>query len=155
MAILFPDPFDALVQVQTGVWMPPAPAAGSAPVQAPAVAIRQSTYSERATISLSSPRCPGEYKKSDLQIQVKGNAIRIAGAKTVWNPARGGALHRRERSAGRFDRAITVPVEIDREPSQRPSAKRAYWRFIYRAPSGTSRDRSLSLEVGSTPLNAL
>jgi HSP20 family protein len=51
-------------------------------------------------------------KKSDLDVQVKGRTIRLAGAKTVSYPEKA-ALHRRERLAGRFDRAVTMPVEID------------------------------------------
>jgi HSP20 family protein len=51
-------------------------------------------------------------RKSDLDIQVKGNTIRIAGSKAV-HYGDAAALHRRERLAGRFDRAITVPVEVD------------------------------------------
>jgi HSP20 family protein len=51
-------------------------------------------------------------RKSDLDIRVKGNTIRIAGSKAVHYGA-AGALHRRERLAGRFDRAITLPVEVD------------------------------------------
>jgi HSP20 family protein len=51
-------------------------------------------------------------KKSDLDIEVKGNTIRIAGAKAV-NYSDKASLHRRERLAGRFDRAITIPVQID------------------------------------------
>jgi HSP20 family molecular chaperone IbpA len=50
--------------------------------------------------------------KSDLDIQVKDNAIRIAGTKTV-NHTDKASLHRRERAAGRFDRAVTIPVRID------------------------------------------
>jgi HSP20 family protein len=51
-------------------------------------------------------------KKSDLDVQVKGRTIRLAGAKTVSYPEKAG-LHRRERLAGRFDRAVTMPVEIN------------------------------------------
>ena len=51
-------------------------------------------------------------KKSDIDIQVKGNTIRIAGARSVTYPDKVG-VHRRERLAGRFDRAINVPVQID------------------------------------------
>lgn len=50
--------------------------------------------------------------KSDLEVQVKGNTIRISGNKSVAYPQKA-ALHRRERLAGNFDRAITIPVEID------------------------------------------
>ena len=51
-------------------------------------------------------------KKSDLEVQVKGRTIRLAGTKTVGYPEKA-ALHRRERLAGRFDWAVTLPVEID------------------------------------------
>jgi HSP20 family protein len=53
-------------------------------------------------------------RKENLQIQVKGNTIRLAGTKSVDYGEKAG-LHRRERLAGNFDRAITVPVEIDPE----------------------------------------
>jgi HSP20 family protein len=53
-------------------------------------------------------------KKSDLDLQVKGNAIRLAGTKSVAYPEKA-SLHRRERLSGRFDRTITMPVEIDAE----------------------------------------
>jgi HSP20 family protein len=51
-------------------------------------------------------------KKSDLEVQVKGRTVRLAGTKTVGYPEKA-ALHRRERLAGRFDRAVTMPVEIN------------------------------------------
>jgi HSP20 family protein len=50
--------------------------------------------------------------KSDLQIQLKGRTIRIAGAKSIQY-GEAASQHRRERLAGSFDRAITLPVEID------------------------------------------
>src|SRR6185437_8759474 len=51
-------------------------------------------------------------QKADLQIQIKGNTIRISGTKSVEYGDKA-ALHRRERPAGSFDRAITVPFEVD------------------------------------------
>jgi len=53
-------------------------------------------------------------KKSDLDVQVKGRTIRISGTKAVAYPERAG-VHRRERLGGRFDRALTLPTEIDAE----------------------------------------
>lgn len=50
--------------------------------------------------------------KSDLDIQVKDQVIRIAGTKSV-DYGNNASLHRRERSAGRFNRTFTVPVQID------------------------------------------
>lgn len=51
-------------------------------------------------------------KKSEFEVQVKGRTLRLTGAKSVTFPEKA-AVHRRERLAGRFDRAITLPVEID------------------------------------------
>ncbi|HZZ62353.1 MAG TPA: Hsp20/alpha crystallin family protein [Roseiarcus sp.] len=53
-------------------------------------------------------------KKSDLDIQVKGRTLRLSGSKAVAFPEKA-AVHRRERLAGRFDRALTLPVEINPE----------------------------------------
>ena len=50
-------------------------------------------------------------------MQVKGRTIRISGTKAVAYPEQAG-LHRRERLAGRFDRAVTLPVEIDADGVQ-------------------------------------
>ena len=51
-------------------------------------------------------------KKSDLDVQVKGRTLRLSGVKSVDFPEKV-AVHRRERLAGRFDRAVTMPVEIN------------------------------------------
>lgn len=51
-------------------------------------------------------------KKSDLQLEIKGNTLRIAGTKTA-GPDGKASVHRRERRNGRFDRTISLPVEID------------------------------------------
>jgi HSP20 family protein len=56
-------------------------------------------------------------KKSDLDVQVKGNTIRISGTKSVAYPERAG-VHRRERLGGRFDRVVSLPVEIDPDAVQ-------------------------------------
>jgi HSP20 family protein len=53
-------------------------------------------------------------RKSDLEVQVKGGTIRLAGTKMVNYPEKA-SLHRRERLAGRFNRTVTLPVEIDPE----------------------------------------
>jgi HSP20 family protein len=49
---------------------------------------------------------------STVDIQVKNNAIRISGTKRV-DYGQNISMHRRERSAGRFDRTIALPIEID------------------------------------------
>ncbi|HVP97965.1 MAG TPA: Hsp20/alpha crystallin family protein [Roseiarcus sp.] len=82
-------------------------------------------------------------KKDDLEVQVKGRTLRVAGAKAVEYPEKA-AVHRRERLAGRFDRAVTMPVEID------PDRVKAEYRdgilalFLPRAES----DKPKSIKVG-------
>jgi HSP20 family protein len=51
-------------------------------------------------------------KTSDLEVQVKGNTIRVSGTKTVSYPEKA-SLHRRERVWGRFDRTMTLPIGVD------------------------------------------
>ena len=51
-------------------------------------------------------------EKSALEIQAKGNTIRVSGKKAIAYPE-GVSVHRRERSAGTFDRTLTVPMQID------------------------------------------
>ena len=110
MATYLADPFNALYQFQqaldafrTSQWLGSGPsAAGAYP---PLNVFRKGDDVVIVT------EVPG-VRKDDLQIQVKGNTIRIAGTKAVEYGERA-SLHRRERLAGTFDRALTVPVEID------------------------------------------
>lgn len=54
---------------------------------------------------------PGVHK-ADLKVEAKGNTVRVSGTKTIAYGERA-SLHRRERAEGRFDRTITLPVEVD------------------------------------------
>lgn len=54
---------------------------------------------------------PGVHK-ADLTVEAKGNTVRVSGTKTIAYGERT-SLHRRERAEGRFDRTITLPVEVD------------------------------------------
>ena len=110
MPRLLPDPLDALYQLQraldtfrTSSWLGSGPSAGGA--YPPLNVFRQGEDLVLIT------ELPG-IRKADLQIQVKGNTIRIAGTKNVGYGEKAG-LHRRERRGGSFDRALTLPVEID------------------------------------------
>ncbi|HTV43747.1 MAG TPA: Hsp20/alpha crystallin family protein [Stellaceae bacterium] len=110
MATFFPDPFDTLLQLQqaldsfrTSGWLGTGPSAGGA--YPPLNIFRKGD--DIVVIA----EVPG-IGKADLEIQVMGKTIRISGSKTVEYGDQAG-LHRRERLAGRFDRAFTVPVEID------------------------------------------
>jgi HSP20 family protein len=94
MAKLLPDPFDALLNLQQALdafrassWLDPGPSgAGSYP---PIDVFRKGDdfviLAEVAGL-----------KKSDLQVQVKGSTIRLAGAKTI-DYGENASLHRRER----------------------------------------------------------
>jgi HSP20 family protein len=111
MAILM-DPFDALSSFQqaldayrTSSWLDSGVSGGGA---YPPVNVFR-----KGDDFIIIAELPG-VKKSDLDVQVKGRTIRLAGAKTVNYPEKA-ALHRRERLAGRFDRAVSMPVEINPE----------------------------------------
>ena len=81
-------------------------------------------------------------KKSDLEVQVKGRTIRLAGTKTVGSPEKA-ALHRRERLPGRFDRAVTMPVEINAD------RVKAEYRDGVLAFSAAQREREAEVDQGS------
>jgi len=110
MAVLLPDPFETLFRLQQGLdafrtsdWLQSGPSgAGSYP---PLNVFRKGD--DFVVIA----EVPG-INKSALEIQVKGSTLRIAGTKSV-NYSEGASLHRRERLAGRFDRAVMLPVAID------------------------------------------
>ena len=109
---VFTDPFDALSSFQqaldafrTSSWLDASLSGGGA---YPPVNVFR-----RGDDIVIITEVPG-VKRDDLQVQVKDNTIRISGAKAVQYGERAG-VHRRERLAGTFDRAITVPVEIDAE----------------------------------------
>jgi HSP20 family protein len=51
-------------------------------------------------------------RKDDLEVQAKQNVIRISGRKAV-SYDQGISVHRRERVAGRFDRTLTLPVQVN------------------------------------------
>lgn len=141
MAMLFPDPFDALSQFQQALdtfrasgWLGSGPSAGGA--YPPLNIFRKGE--DIVVIA----EVPGVHK-SDLQVQVKSNTIRIAGGKTV-DYGEAAALHRRERLAGRFDRAITLPVEIDADRVKAECREGILALYLPRA----DRDKPKSIPVG-------
>jgi HSP20 family protein len=110
MATLFADPFDALFQFQqaldafrTSSWL------GSGVSGSGAFPLLNVFRKGDDIVIIT--EMPG-VRKEDIQVQVKGDTIRIAGNKSVHYGERAG-VHRRERRAGSFDRVITVPVTID------------------------------------------
>jgi HSP20 family protein len=110
MALMFQDPFETLLQFQQSLdrlrssdWLQSSPSgSGSYP---PLNVFRKG---DDIIIVTEVPGVP----KQDLRIEAKGNTIRIAGAKNVASDANA-SVHRRERRGGQFDRAITLPIEID------------------------------------------
>jgi len=81
--------------------------------------------------------------KSDLDLQVKGRTIRLSGTKAVKHGEKA-SLHRRERLAGRFDRSVNLPVEID------PDGVKAEYRDGILALSlpRAERDKPRSIKIG-------
>ena len=51
-------------------------------------------------------------KKEELDIQVKGDTVRVHGKKTV-EYTDDASVHRRERVGGEFDRTLTLPAQVD------------------------------------------
>src|SRR5690242_10890751 len=107
---LFPNPVDALVSLQqaldayrTSGWLGSSPSGGG--TSPPMNVFRKGDDLIIIT------EVPG-VKKSDLNLQVKDNTIRLSGSKSLNYPEKAG-LHRRERLAGRFDRMVTLPIQID------------------------------------------
>src|SRR5271165_7299420 len=112
MAVIFSDPFASLFNLQqtldasrSSSWLQSGPSGtGSYP---PLNIFRK----DDDFILIA--ELPG-INKSELDLQVKGRTVRLSGAK-VAKHAENASLHRRERLSGRFDRSVTLPVEIDPE----------------------------------------
>jgi len=109
---LFPSPFDTLLgfqhaldQFRASSWLDAGPSGTGA--YPPINVFRKGD--DFALVA----EVPG-VAKSDFEIEVKGRTIRVAGTKALRYPE-AASLHRQERLAGRFDRALTLPVEIDAE----------------------------------------
>jgi HSP20 family protein len=109
---LFPDPFGTLLGLQSALdasrrseWLQSSPSAsGSYP---PLNVFRKGD--DFALVA----ELPG-VSSSDLDIQVKGRTVRLSGSKSVKYPENA-SIHRRERLQGRFDRSITLPIEVDKD----------------------------------------
>src|SRR5919202_6679122 len=113
---VFSGPFDPLLGLQqaldafrTSNWLDEAGPSGGGAFPPVNVSRKGDAFAVIAEV-------PG-VKKADLDVQVKGRTIRISGVKAVAYPERAG-VHRRERLGGRFDRALTLPIEIAAEAVQ-------------------------------------
>jgi len=110
MALGFADPFDALFRFQRALdqrldsdWLEDATSGVGA---FPPINVFREGNNFAAVIEM-----PG-VSKDDLGLEVRGNAIRISGKKTI-DYGGDASVHRRERLAGGFDRTITLPVQLD------------------------------------------
>jgi HSP20 family protein len=137
---LFPDPFDALSSLQQALdtfrssgWLASGPSGGGG--YPPVNVFRKGDDFIVIT------EVPG-INKSNLEVQVKGNTIRLAGTKSVSYPEKA-SLHRRERLAGRFDRAVTLPVEIDADAVKAECRDGVLALFLPRA----ERDKPRSIQI--------
>lgn len=113
MAFYYSDPFETLVQFQNALdqlrssnWLQASPSGGGS---YPPVNVFRKGDDVVMVIEV-----PG-VRKEDLRIEAKGNTIRLAGAKTIAQGSDQASVHRVERRGGRFDRAVTLPIEIDPE----------------------------------------
>ena len=138
---LFPDPFntllglqDALEAFRTSSWLQSGPSGGGS--YPPLNVFRKGD--DFVLIA----EVPG-INKSDLDLQVKGRTVRLSGTKTVKYGEKA-SLHRRERLAGRFDRSVTLPIEIDAEAVK---AECGDGILVLRVPRA-ERDKPRSIKIG-------
>ena len=82
-------------------------------------------------------------KKADLRIEAKGRTIRVAGSKNVDHDGQASA-HRLERRSGSFDRAVTLPIEIDPEGIKAECRDGILAVFVPRAESDKPRSISIA-----------
>jgi HSP20 family protein len=138
---LFPDPFNTLLGLQealesfrTSGWLQSSPSgSGSYP---PLNIFRKGD--DLVLIA----EVPG-INKSAIDLQVKGRTIRLSGTKTVSYGEKA-SLHRRERLAGRFDRSVTLPVEIDPDGVRAECREGILALFLPRA----EQDKPRSIKIG-------
>ena len=138
--MLSSDPFEALFNLQQALdtfrqsrWLEPGPS-GSGPYPPLNVFRKGDDFLIIAEV-------PG-IKKAELEIQVQGNTVRIAGTKAIDYPEKA-SLHRRERLAGAFDRTVTIPVEIDPDRVRAECRDGILALFLARS----ERDKPKSIEI--------
>ena len=141
MALGFTDPFDALFRFQRALdqrldsdFLEDATSGGGA---FPPINVFQQGNDFAAIIEM-----PG-VGKGDLGLEVRGNAIRISGRKTI-DYGGNASVHRRERVAGSFDRTITLPVQLD---ADRVAAEYRNGVLILSLPRAES-DKPRAIKIG-------
>jgi HSP20 family protein len=111
MAIMFSDPFEALAhfqrtldQLRSSDWLERGPSGGGS---YPPLNVFRKGHDIIVIAEV-----PG-VQRQDLQVEVKGKTLRIAGSKRTDQNDEKASVHRRERRGGEFDRAVTLPIEVD------------------------------------------
>jgi HSP20 family protein len=137
----FPDPFgtmlglqDALEAFRRSGWLQSSPSGGGS--YPPLNIFRKGD--DLVLIA----EVPG-INRSNLDVQVKGRTIRLSGKKTVQYGDKA-SVHRRERLAGRFDRSVTLPIEIDADGVKAECRDGMLALFLSRA----ERDKPRSINIG-------
>ena len=140
MAMMLSDPFETLLTLQqaldtyrTSSWLESSPSGTGA--YPPVNVFRKG---DDFVVVMEVPGL----KKADLDIQVKGRTIRVSGMKSVEYSEKA-SLHRRERLKGRFDRSISIPVEIDADKSKAEYRDGVLALFLPR----TERDKPRSIKL--------
>jgi HSP20 family protein len=140
MITAFPDPFDALFNLQRALegrlasdWLQDQ-TTSQGPF--PPINVFQQGDGILAIIEL-----PG-IEKDSLNVQAKENTIRIAGKKAITYPE-GVSVHRRERMSGEFDRTLSLPVQLD------PDRIKAEYRdgILALLLPGSERDKPRSIKI--------
>jgi len=73
-------------------------------------------YDHDKTIVINA-ELPGIDKK-DIVVDVTGNVLTLKGERSTANEVKNEKYHRRERTFGKFERAFTLPEDVDPEKIQ-------------------------------------
>ena len=137
---LFPDPFDTLSSLQQALdtfrassWLGNSSSGGGA--------FPPFNVFRKGEDLMIIAEVPG-IDASALDVNVKGRTIRVSGTKSVGYPEKA-SLHRRERGGGRFDRTLTLPIEIDADGVKAECHDGILALFLPRA----ERDKPRSIKV--------
>lgn len=141
MARLIPDPFQTLFNLQQSLdasraseWLARGPSGtGTYP---PLNVFRQG---DDLVVIIELPGI----QRSDVDVQIHGDRLRIAGHKAIQFEE-GASVHRRERISGSFDRTIAIPVEIDADRVKAEYRNGVLALFLPRA----ERDKPKSIKIG-------
>lgn len=108
--MVYSDPFDLVISLQQALesirpnsWLDSGPSGGGT---FPPINVFR-----KGEDFVAIAEVPG-IQKDNFDVQVRENVIHIAGTKSL-NYSEKASIHRRERLAGAFDRAVSLPVQID------------------------------------------